>query len=319
MIGLLGAACGLDVAGVASSAEEGDGGTSVPPAPTTSSTAPPSGDASVVPEEAGPKACSTVDGGCATTLPKGWSPVLYAENRDRACPTNFASRDVVTNPVAPNGCTCNCTTTSNPTCTEGTVRGGQGTSCVDNGASYGVGGSNPCRLVGLAVAAPAFAWLAPVGPTKGACTSSVSKNDAALTSTPARACTPTAECAEDVCSGTAPAGFTACIVSDGDVACPSGPFTKKTRIGTGATFTCSGCTSCENTAKCSGGKLRYFNDDCSNEVASVDVDGFCRGVTNGGSLYNRYRYEATVSEIACKPSAPTTKVDLTGGQTVCCR
>src|SRR5439155_26288922 len=106
----------------------------------------------------------------------------------------------------------------------------------------------PCYAIGGSVAA--YARYPALAVTPGTCTIAPAIGKGASAS-PARVCMPPGSCVESLCLGTAPAGFASCLVQDGDVPCPAGPFVNRTLSGTRADVACAGCSGCTTSGTCS--------------------------------------------------------------------
>lgn len=128
--------------------------------------------------------------------------------------------------------------------------------------------------------------------------------------------------AESICRGETAVGFASCILHDGDVACPEGPFAKRSLAGDRASVACSGCTTCDTTLACTSPTIRYYNDSaCKTETASRVVDGMCNPVASGatGNPFTHLRYDAKV-ESTCTTSPPASSVvTFDRPRTLCCR
>lgn len=274
-----------------------------------------------------PPVCAPPAGApCAGTLPPGWSPLAFAPSRGSACPTGFTSVDAVADAApAANACTCTCqiSAADPPSCAVGTFTSRVGaTTCDSNGQGYTVNGTG-CTAIGSPGAVSAFGNYPAFPLRPGTCLPGVQKAPAPVTATEVRGCVPTPDCVEDVCRGAPPAGFSSCVVHDGDVACPAGPFTARTLVADAADVTCGGCATCQNRATCSTAVFRFYNDGaCATELATRIANGVCNPLATGnaGTFVSRFRYDSTPVAPTCMPTAaPTSALSLTGTRTVCCR
>lgn len=321
--------CGLGVTGTLEVGTDVDGGSIV----TTSDAASPvSTDASSTPDapvtppvDAGP--CSTTGTACTSALAAGWTPIAFASNRTAACPAGWAQADLVTAPTAAAGacaCACQIDAANPPTCAKGSVttQVGSTNACGSTGMTYTFNGTGCTALAGSGSIA-AYGKGTPLALTPGTCTPSVTKDATKLGSTAVRACTPTAECTEDLCAGPGPSPFGSCIAHDGDVACPAGPFASKALVGSTASLTCGGCATCQNSGTCGPAKMHWYNDmACATELGSRSVDGACNALASGSSsvTVSYVKYDVAVQNAACTPTGTaTTTASLDTARTICCR
>jgi hypothetical protein len=122
--------------------------------------------------------------------------------------------------------------------------------------------------------------------------------DAGVDSVPVRLCAPT--CKADFCGelGTA----TACIVTGGDVACPTG-FNQRTLVASGAAATCGTCACAAPTAKCTGTvHVDEFGSGCGTDKWDMPADGTCNpGPSNTSGTNSSY---GSVWETTALPKTP---------------
>ena len=137
-----------------------------------------------------------------------------------------------------------------------------------------------------------------------------------------RTCSVQPSNAEGVCGGAASAGFAACLVAPGEVACPSGsPFTNRTVIGDTETLVCSACTNCVVQGTCVSPSVKFFSDYlCNNTfyVGTLAADGNCTKPGWAGQSVNSIEYQAQVNA-SCSSSGSSAAFQTTGAQTLCCR
>lgn len=330
---LLGAGCTIDMMGTGPSSDvpppsTPDGSTSDKDGATTAETGAVDGGGSDATEERPPPGpCSTTSTACVGALAAGWTPIAFASARTAGCPTNYVQSDLVFGATAQAGaCTCACQVSAGdpPSCAVGSVSSMTGATCTNAGLTYTLSNGTGCTLIpsgGGAVAATAKLTTPPIH--LGTCNPSVTKDNSKLVTSVARACEPPAECREDVCAGTAPAGFTSCIAHDGDVGCPAGPFGTKALVGPTASLTCGGCATCQNSATCGVATMRFYDDNqCAAEVASRVANGQCNNVASGtsGVTATYFKFDVATQNAACAPtSAPTTAAALDQPRTICCR
>ena len=251
-------------------------------------------------------------------VPTGWSPVAFSESRMNICPNGWTQNDFVEKPIAGSGaCDCSCAITPQPTCRGGSLSAyySSDTSCGSSGAplNSGVG----CQVMGGVL--PSHSKVVAVGPG-GSCTGSAVPNLGAITHTDGRECVPPLVCNGLVCSGKSPNGFSACIDTSGEVACPSSSvFQQRFVVGTDATLKCSACPSCILSATCVNPSVSFYSDSsCINSIGVVAANNTCIGITGG--TVNSYAYNVTVANVSCAASgAKTATVDVSIKHTVCCR
>lgn len=276
-------------------------------------------------EEPGPPLpCSTDASVCQGAIPTGWTLTMFSPNRNTACPSNSTTADIVENPIANAGaCPCSCVIGTQPSCVLGSMTGKYGGDANCNSTNWGPWSfttAGQCVDLGVSVTLLDYNQFSKLPLTKGTCTTSPQPDTSKLSSTPMRACVPSAACAEDVCSGQVPAGLRSCISSPGNVSCPAGPFTDKAAVvGTGATLACDACTACNVAASCNGtATVKYWDDiNCTVAKGSITADGMCNATANQHT--NHITYENPVQGVACNAGTSAAKADLTAKRTVCCR
>lgn len=261
--------------------------------------------------------CDTPTGACVAALPTGWELILFESSRAAACPINFAPTDVVVGPaVGAGACDCSCSVNSGATCTQGMMatKYGDDNTCPTVGLTLNVPNGN-CTAINSNIRG--FYSSTPLPPVI-ACTASTVTNDSNVTSTPMRQCSVPTNCREEICNGEVPAGFSACVVRTGDVACPAG-WDTKTVAGDGADLTCSSCT-CQATAGCSNGRIVFYsNTGCGTELRAFDVNDVCQD-TGGGGPIRSFKYSASVTNPQCTANGMKMgTVALTGTRTICCK
>jgi hypothetical protein len=253
-------------------------------------------------------------------VPLGWSVVAWAADPPTACPVDFTQTDAFTAPVAGAGtCECACNITTEP-CVVGMLPTyySSNMSCGTQGATLNVNGT-ACTAIGFTGSLGNY-YKSPPLPVGGACTGAAVVDALKVTKTRTRACAPSAQCLEDVCAGKTPSGFASCIQSDGDVACPAGPFTKRTLVMADVEVACSACSTCTVSGQCTNPRIHFYSDSsCQNEVADLPSNGTCASTGGGGSV-SYFRYEVTVQNKACAATGPkTATLTPKGAVTVCCR
>lgn len=273
-------------------------------------------------------ACSATGTACSAALAAGWTPLAFAANRNATCLGGYTAVDLVVAPVANAGaCTCACQIAVNDpsSCAKGSFASLVGsTTCNGNGQTFTVNGTG-CTVLAVQGGVSAFGNYAAFALTRGTCNSSVTKDDTKLATTAVRGCLPPAGCAEDVCLGTSAAlgPYGSCIVHDGDVACPAGPFVNRSLAGASGTLSCGGCATCQNEGTCGTATVRFYNDAaCATQIASRVANGACNALATGaaGNNATHYEYDVAVTNQTCAPtSSPTTTAGLDQPRTICCR
>jgi hypothetical protein len=330
-------ACGLDALGTgASVGSEGANGTDASTTPPRADSGTPiidgsdGLDAPTAPDANVPdaSACAAAGNACSAALAPGWTPVAFTANRSSTCPGGYTVVDLVASPTTNAGaCACGCQIAANdpPTCASGSFVSVVGAStCSGTGQTFTVNGTG-CTVLAVAGGVSAFGDYAAFALDRGTCVSSTMTDATKLGSTGVRACVPPPACVEDVCVGTASAlgPYGACIVHDGDVACPAGPFTSKTSAGATATLSCGGCATCQNDATCGTATVRFYADGaCATQVASRIANDACNPLATGsaGTNATHYRYDVATNSPTCAPTgAPTVATSLEQPRTICCR
>jgi hypothetical protein len=273
-------------------------------------------------------------GGCATAsaacIPAGWSLVAFADSPQTTCPAGFGASPVdLVGGVSAEGeaCTCTCSVTTQPSCVTGPI-----------GITYDINGSKTCAtpFQSLANANPGGCntdnfhgqitdgydiKLTAPGPTGGACTGTVTKDDGSLTiGEHGRECGLDGACPGGTCAQSITAPFMACIAHDGDVACPAGAFPVAHHLGTDAAFDCPATCSCSLTATCTNGAVTYYGDpQCGGPAPLVNqANGNCASQGGKNQTYGSYKYTATTNASCAPGAAPTGSVTLAGERTMCC-
>ena len=164
----------------------------------------------------------------------------------------------------------------------------------------------------------------PLAPQGGACTQASHADSSQLSTAYARYCEVPADSAAAVCAGTVPSGFAACIVTNGETACPSGtPFAQKYVVEDHASLACAPCSGgCSLTTTCSNATVTGFVDSmCKTRLGTAVVDGTCQPVMFYASLpatLVAVEYTATATS-TCTAGSSTPSAQLTNPHTICCR
>jgi hypothetical protein len=269
--------------------------------------------------------CTADAGACiAPNVPAGWVPVAYANDTKSPCPSDFGTADdVLADPIAAaSACSCSCTKTQDPDCETGTSNwSGVGATC-SGFAPYPLAfAGGKCRpTTGTVDDYDKATTIAPAG---GTCTvASVPDNDG-ISGTRARICAAGATCSAATCGGYAPAGFSACIVSDGDVACPaSSAFSVKHTVATKPTVSCSDCgAACTFQGSCTNPQMSFYTSNtCTTLIVSIPADGTCDATNKLNAVIGGITYTATPSFTGCTATGTSTPtLQLNAPRTVCCR
>ncbi len=298
------------------------------PSPTTTTDAsPPNNDASSVDAALDsalpPGVCDTDANNCkGPDVPQGWTAVAYSAS-GKTCPKEFApGEDVVSDAmIGAQACSCSCSKTQDPDCQTGTSTiSGVGMACGGFGAKVNFAGGKCTPINGTVDDYDKATTIPPMG---GTCNIQPVPNDSAITSQTARLCPASPQCQSAACGGYAPKGFTSCIVSDGDVACPaSSAFSNKHLVGAAAHVACNGCGSaCTFVGKCDTPKLNWYTtNNCSTLIVAIPADGTCTQTNKGNTQIGALSYTATPNFTGCTATAtPTPSLDLQKPRTVCCR
>jgi hypothetical protein len=262
---------------------------------------------------------------CTSTWPTGWTFALY-ETGDAACPAGSpASHDGVAGGDAGAGaCTCSCTTDGPVSCETGMLQiaGGSATSACGGPTTSVAVDSEFCAKLPASLAMPAY-MAVPTIPPSGPCSATVATNAAQLTKDDVRWCDVPDGGAESVCTGTAPSGFSACIVHPGAATCPEGsPFTTRAVVSDDVTLSCSPCSTCTRTGSCGSATVAFFTDtDCNNAVIGINADGTCSPTEVANATVGSVLYNASVADAGgCVGGGTSATVSPTGTTTtVCCR
>lgn len=295
--------------------------------------APPDTDAGIDAAEQSEGASPPPDADGCFDVPPQFFVVAFGQTAKGApCPEGFGEpRDTVEGPtVSADACRCVCNVTSPPTCQQGQILGfiglsGEGT-CPQIDAAFSNNGCGTDGYLGPFGPGNEHRYVPP-GPSGGACTTQVNKDDSKLTfAAEGRVCEKAAASTTGgrACLPPVAPPFRACIAAEGDVACPA-PFIQKTLVGSSATFTCpsDGCT-CSVTATCTGGRLDFYTTaNCTGPVGfSSVVNNICVPTTaRDDATFKSYRYVANPpTNVLCQTSGTPTPsaAQLEQPMTICC-
>jgi len=209
-------------------------------------------------------------------------------------------------------------------CETGTLRLASGAATAGCGGATTAVAVNAEFCASLPKAAPMPAYMAvPTLPPSAACTATAATNPADLTKAEVRWCDVAASGADDVCTGVAPPGFSACIVHAGDTPCPGGNvFTTRTVVSDDVTLSCAPCSTCTLTGTCGSATVAFFADgNCNSAVIGLNADGTCSPTGVANISVGSVLYDATVADAGgCVGGGTSATITATGTTaTVCCR
>jgi hypothetical protein len=321
------AGCGLDMGGLAAvgagrDASATDGGMASEGGAALEGDA----DGGAPEEETG---ASTDGGSCVAGLPAGWSLVVYEANRGPCPPGYGGGHDGVSGATAgPGACSCTCTLTAQPACDHGTVATqwaaqapppGPGP-CASPGTPLQPNGSG-CTAFPVATQLSGAFSGEPFAPTGGSCTAAVSADPSKVSKGAVRTCDVPTSDSESVCLGSAPAGFSACISTSGDLPCPGGPFSQRWLVDDDLELVCPACALCIVTGTCANAQVKFYSDQgCGTLVATFACDGSCQGAGSGANqTVAAYEYTAQPKGSCVVAPAGPPKFTPVTPRTLCCR
>lgn len=272
-------------------------------------------------------ACAATGFVCAPAIPSGWKSVAFSPTSRPSCPSGYTPVDIVSVSSAAFNCTCNCTLTAPPSCTQGTIGiASKGSDPCPASTTFSLNANGgECGAISLNTEKGGLVDIDSLPATQGSCSANV--NSTIQPPSPGRACLAPAVgagCAGGgACVASPQAPLVSCIAHDGALTCPSG-YSKHFSVGTSAqdTRSCAPC-SCGATATCTNPKLTLYTDSvCLVGDHDLPVTGACDPVNDGnGHSYKSYRYSATVTSPGCQKTVDTASMgSLTfmGERTICC-
>jgi hypothetical protein len=266
----------------------------------------------------GSSSSSSSGGGACPAAPSGWAHVGVPADPQTPCPSGDTQEDLVDHVVtAPGVCACTCAISQHQSCANGNYDtyydqgdGKCGTKASGQLSNSPAGG---CDDQGFTFSIGPHFKATPPGPTGGgSCSATVNLDSSKITKVAARLCSPASA------SDCAAAPLADCIVSNGDLACPAGPYATKRSVSGDVGVTCGSCGACSVSTTCKG--TIVFGGTSSCNGPSVPADNTCYPVPNTTNL--RYaRYTGTTAGESCTygTSSPAPVLAPTGVQTVCCR
>lgn len=321
--------CGLGLSGLAPAGTLGDGGAGQDGGNTSSD-----GDVCTVTGACdgggtGGEGSSEASASCSMALPAGWTLVAYETGR-AACPASLgmAHPEYAEATLTAGACSCGCNVTTQPTCDVGTLStqwtqgaSSQNSPCPNAGGQFSINGPG-CVPVPGGVALPQGFSAEPVPFVGGTCAGVVVPDPTKLALSPVQYCDVPAASAEAVCEGTTPSGFSACIVADGNVPCPAGPFAMQLEVDDDDELLCPTCDACTVTGSCGSAQVTFFSDaKCTGAIGVLPCTGLCAGTgdLSGDGNVGGAEYSAQVQAACSASSSGTPGVSPSGPHTLCCR
>ncbi len=265
--------------------------------------------------DSGPPPPPCLSDACAAGMPPaGFAPILLGTTAD-ACPSGFTTADLLESPVAAaDACACGTCVMTGTNCGAGdlpTAYDQGGGACGSTGATLSTNNgacsnSNGTFGQNTRIDAPAA--------VPGTCTAPSTGVKAKVSSTPHRVCElAPGSCADRLC--TPPGSLRACMMHEGDVACPA-EATEKHLVGPDFTIACGAC-SCTTSATC-GGKTEFWSaNGCGGAPSKTFTAGVCASA--GGASYSSYKWTGMVATQTCTDlTPPAATVSLTQTKTICC-
>jgi hypothetical protein len=284
------------------------------------------GDDSGVLEASVPDAGVDAPSSCA--VPAGWQAVLFELSRGPCPAGSGTSNDEVLGATAPPAaCACTCAVTTQPTCDQGTLptRYSQGppppgVACPSQGLSLSVKGPGCTQLGSGGQLQGGFSADA-IQPTGAACSSTLTPDPSQVTKTEVRTCELPSSQADSVCTTAPPSGFSACVESAGDVACPPGVFSSRAVVDDDEILVCPPCGTCQVGSTCNQPAVTFYGDpNCKTMVATFGVTGVCEPTgPKDGQNVAAYAYSVQPQATCQPPAGGAASFNPVGPHTVCCR
>ncbi len=283
-------------------------------------------DGSVTPSgEGGP------DGGpdaACPAPPTGWTFALLEDVADGgACPAGWTVQDGFTQPTFGVGaCQCSCTVTQAPDCNAGTLSprmGGTNTTCTQPWFSVAVQGTACSPITGGPTSTlPGNVATSPLPAQGGACTGSPQMDPSQLSASSVRYCAAMPS-GDSVCDPPGP-GFSACIMSPGEVACPAGtPFVNAHVVAAQVSLACAACSACSVTGTCSNAAFTTYGDTaCTINLVGFAANGACNDIglpLAPGTTVGAVAYRASLAQSSCTAGTSTPSAQLANAVTLCCQ
>lgn len=255
---------------------------------------------------------------CAPPIvPMGWTPAVFSTTTT-SCPSGFSNLALVkTAPMAQaSACTCSPTNLVQPVCDNGSL---SVLDCnVNNPQTVNLNGPG---CTAASITAPSSWKASPLAASNGSCTAMATSDTSKLSSTSAAVCYPTG-CPDNLCKGMAPAMFSACIETAGDVACPNNDFPNKVAVADAYQLDCSSaCSTCTATADCTNAAVYFYTDNtCGSLVSFLTVDGMCHASGVPSAMTSYAKYVAVMQNPKYTTSGSMTgKATPINPKTLCCK
>lgn len=263
------------------------------------------GDVGVIPDVSLP----SCDGACGA--PYGFTPVLFALDQKTSCPTGTTTLNGAADPSLGAACACDCKVTQPPSCSPIVFKHDLGDTpgMCPNASPFTPVLDAGCYDAG-ATGLHAY-WSIPPPPVDapGTCTSTAANNPTAASAAASRICIDTS--CQSTCS--APSGFMACFIADGNVACPNG--LSPHHVGN-VSVSCNSCSACSVGGSCGGTVTLYQDNACATALSTIGVDASC--VATNGTVLGGLKYAPAIVGETCTPGTASGTVSLQQELTVCC-
>jgi hypothetical protein len=250
----------------------------------------------------------------------GWTPAVYVPvaGQKNACPTTYPQANTLQTSGG-GSCACACSA-KNGSCA-GSVTTKSGAACGGAPTDLGVA-SDQCTPLAAVLTLPVSFTANPNGTPPTACGATVtSKLNPPHAGTYCTGAVPSAGmCAAGEACVPKPSVFNggfACIVHDGDIACPP-KLLFRMQYGTTVTDGRSCGTTCSCAPQPCAGTIEAFSDGaCATSVRSVAVDGTC--ITAGAPMTgSSYKYTPSLGCGVSTPAPVLGSETYTGTKTLCC-
>jgi hypothetical protein len=249
---------------------------------------------------------------CVAAAPPGWALTVVVPGMS-PCPAGYDTPIVVAPapPSAGNTCDCTCGAPNANPCTQGVLTVKIGGACSTNTVVSPVTGG--CDVLGASPGSHQSAGGSPLPIVQMACASTATL-PAAGASIPETMCAPTSSGAQGCAAGQAclpsAASASQCITASGDKACPAGPYSARSVVGTPGDLaderTCGACNCTSDAKTCSGAMFTAYTDNCLSSASTVAIDGSCYTLGVGAfNLDTHFIYKATPNVASCTPANPS--------------
>ncbi len=265
---------------------------------------------------------------CVPALPAGWAWAVYSADSRPACATGYGAPSDVEEGIDAGAATCGCgCTTTDPTCAS-TVAITAGTNGACNNTTTQTDPADAsCNVLTTSVNTFANGSNISVtgpAPSGGSCAPTPSQTLPGVGyAHQGRTCAYDAGAQGSCAGGTVcvanPAPFATCVSQVGDNACPTA-FPNQHFVGTTLDDTrgCTACTCTFDAGACGGSTTFYVNNNCTNKLQKIPVDGVCTGAS--AHTWTSFTY-APVTSASCAGSTTSPDGGVVFGDltTVCCQ